>query len=420
MKPISNDSKIGFIIHTYSHIEPKIYFNHMACMLNWSNKYTMAFLGFDRERTADARNILVKSAQSMNCTHIIVVDDDHIMPMHSLEALSKNEDAMIVSGIITKRKPPYDQVGFVREGEWYCPINVPIDGRSYLVDVPAMGCTLFDMEVFSIVPEPWFVDTTSVKADNTIYNKRSDTNFFEKCQKAGIKMIVDTRVVVGHLKEPEAIYPHLVPDVFEMNRKDKIRHKEDSLKRQEEVYKKASEYAKDSVLDLGCGHPAKLIKHFKDCEITGIDFPDKMLEIALESNKLNGGKNKTWLGKDLNEEFDGGKKFDVIIASDVIEHLRDPDILLKTARNHMSNESVLVVSSPEASTCSGTNPLHVKEFTKVELFGVLAANELSVIDSFSYQETLDVPYTNNVFVCKLSKEPENGNYKSSEESGKSL
>jgi len=424
MKPLSDNSKIGWMIHTYGPIEPKVYFNHMSCMINCASKYHITFLGIDKHRTADSRNILVQAAKSMNCTHLLSIDSDHLVPPYILECLSKNKDAMIVSGLITKRKPPFDQVGFVREGDLYCPIAVVPDGRSYLVDMPAMGCTLFDMKVFDMVDEPYFVDQVGIKPNGEAYNRRSDSIFFEKCYNAGIKMIVDSRVLVGHLMEPEAIYPNCVPNTVELNRKDKIRQSNESLKHQNEVYEKAKDIAIDkdcrTVLDLGCGNPTKLVNKlgFVD-NITGIDFPEKILDIAVAGNKANGRAEKNWLGRDLNEEFNLHCTFDLIIAADVIEHLADTDTMLESVVKHMDDDSIFVISSPDSKTTAQDNPLHVREFTSEELFGVLLSNNLEVIENFSYQEMQDVPYTNNVFVCKkVIKESKNGDNITSKESSK--
>ena len=425
MKPLSKNSKIGWMIHTYGPLEPKVYFNHMTCMLKCASKYNMAFLGIDKHRTADSRNILVQAAKSMKCTHLLSIDSDHIVPTDILECLSKNNDAMIVSGLITKRKPPFDQVGFVKDGDWYCPINVVPDGRSYLVHMPAMGCTLFDMKVFDMVSEPYFVDQVGVKKNGEAYNRRSDSIFFEKCYKAGITMIVDSRMLIGHLMEPEAVYPNCVPSTVELNRKDKIRQSNESLLHQVEVYEKAKDIAITNdcktVLDLGCGNPTKLINKlgFVD-SITGVDFPEKILDIAAAGNRADGRAEKNWLGRDLNEEFNLHCKFDLIIAADVIEHLADSDSMLESVVEHMDDNSIFIISSPDSKTTAQDNPLHVREFTREELFGVLLANDLQVIEPFSYQETLDVSYTNNVFVCKkVIKESKNGNHITSKESSES-
>jgi len=392
--------------------------------MSWAKKFNMAFIGIDKQRAADARNILVESARSLNCTHILIIDADHIIPEHMLECLSLNEDAAIVSGLVTKRKPPFSQVGFVWKDDGYCPIDVPLDGQSYLVDIPAMGCTLIDMEVFDNLSEPFFFDSVAVKSNGEAYNKRSDANFFEKAKKAGYKMIVDSRVLIGHLKDSEAVFPNTVPDVVELNRKNKIWGDDESLRYQEEVYSLANEIAagfddageKVRVLDLGCGNPTKLNKHLGWVDkIVGIDFPEKIMSIAAAGNRSNGRADKRWIGHDLSAEIDLKEKFDIVVLADVIEHVTDPDMLLENAKRHMDKDSILVVSSPEKRTTMQSNPLHVKEFTCEELLAILAANGLSTIEQKNYQEIVGAPYTNNIFVCKL-RGKEDGNSNKAKES----
>ncbi len=402
MKPIDKDSKIGWLIHSYGPIEPKVYFNHMGTMLRWSKKFNMVFIGIDKQRTADSRNILVATARSMKCTHILFVDADHILPEHMLECLSLNNDASIVSGLITKRKPPYSQVGFIRDKDGYYPIEIPLDGKSYLVDTAAMGCTLIDIDIFDTLEEPFFFDSLDVRKNGDTYNKRSDTNFFEKAKAAGYKIIIDSRVLVGHMRDAEAVFPNCVPNTKQLNKQDKIRRKEDSLKYQREVYNTAASYVRSeenlTLLDLGCGHPAKLVVSFnKPKKIVGVDFSEKILDIASTEGIGN------WIGHDLETELDLKEKFDLIICADVIEHISDTDMLLENAKRHMSDKSLLVISSPERKSTMIDNPLHVREFSCEELSAILYANGFSIIETKQYQEVAIIPYTNNIFVCRLSK-----------------
>lgn len=406
MKQLDESSKIGWITHTYGPIDPKVYFNHLGCMLKWSRKFNVVFLGIDKHRTAEARDILIASAIAEKCTHLLIVDADHILPHHTLPCLAMNDDCSIASGLITKRKPPYAQVGFVVDSEkkhLYNPIQVPLDNQSYNVDVPAMGCTLIDIEVFDDLEAPFFLDCIEEKEDGTLYNKRSDTRFFENVRATGRKIVVDTRVLVGHMRDAQPIYPNCVPSTKALNKEDRIRQADDSLKHQAKVYDVANEigikYDCDSVLDLGCGNPAKLLSIFDN--VVGIDFPEKILDIAASAIKVN--HNARWIGHDLDDGIDMGSKFDIVICSDVIEHVNDPDMLLENAARHMSDESFLVISSPERTTVKEDNPLHVKEFSFEELKATLLANGFEIVDHEQYEEVTMVPYTNNVFVCKLRK-----------------
>jgi len=413
MKQLDENSKIGWLTHTYGPIDPNIYFNHLGSMLQWSNKFNIVFIGIDKHRVADARNILVQKAIDMNCTHILIIDADHILPKHMLECLSNNEDALVVSGLVTKRKLPYSQVGFVRtdDGEGYNPISIPIDGRSYLVDVPAMGCTLIDVDIFDTISEPYFVDTLAQNSNGECYNKRSDTNFFEKVRAANHKIIIDSRVLVGHMRDAEPVFPDCVPDVNELNKKNKIRTSEDSMKHQLRIYDKANELAilrggSRGVLDLGCGNPVKLTSHLGGWadKIIGVDLPEKITSIAEVASSCKVANKCRWLGYDLNAEFTIGDSFGLVISADVIEHLDCPGSLLETAKNHMTNDSIFIISSPEKSTTRQDNPLHKQEFTLEELSALIHDHGLTIIDREQYQEEAgDVPYTNNICICKLNE-----------------
>jgi 2-polyprenyl-3-methyl-5-hydroxy-6-metoxy-1,4-benzoquinol methylase len=397
MKLLSKTDKIGWFIHTYGPIDPVVYFNHMSNIMKWSSQYKMAFLGIDKYRAADARNMLVDSAKSLKCTHILIVDSDHILPDHTLECLQRNKDADIVSGLICKRKPPYEQVGFCKddEGEYYA-VDLAIDGRSYLVDMPAMGCTLIDMSVFDKLEKPYFEDVTATRANGDKWSKRSDSRFFDLVKDAGVKCIIDSRVLVGHVGSPNIIYPNNVPDTKKMNQDDRIWDNSMATKYQAPVYGRANSIAdsidKCQLLDLGCGNPQKL-KPFRVSNITGIDFPSKILDIAA------GGIKGNWLGRDLNEEFNLDYHYDLIIAADVIEHVDNTDVFFTNVNNHAKEGTFLVLSSPEKTSVKRHNPLHVREFMKEELKGIITANGWSIEDFFQYTEdTGKTEYTNNVFI----------------------
>ena len=63
-------------------------------------------------------------------------------------------------------------------------------------------------------------------------------------------------------------------------------------------------------------------------------------------------------------EFDGGR-YDCIYASEVIEHVTDPDSFLKTCREHLSERGVLIFTTPRAEYIS---PLNQREEVYANLF----------------------------------------------------
>lgn len=51
-----------------------------------------------------------------------------------------------------------------------------------------------------------------------------------------------------------------------------------------------------------------------------------------------------------------GRKFDCIYASEVLEHIQDPDHFLRTCRNHLNDDGVLIMTTPAAEYINDQNP----------------------------------------------------------------
>lgn len=112
---------------------------------------------------------------------------------------------------------------------------------------------------------------------------------------------------------------------------------------QDEVYFAAKSISEklnyNSILDIGCGSAFKLIKYFGDKKITGLELEPNLTFIKSQY------PDKDFRLSDFNAEFN--ESFDLIICSDVVEHLLDPDELL----NFISKIDFkhLVISTPERS-----------------------------------------------------------------------
>tara|TARA_R100000808_G_C2149107_1_gene157431 strand:- start:518 stop:1138 length:621 start_codon:yes stop_codon:yes gene_type:complete len=153
---------------------------------------------------------------------------------------------------------------------------------------------------------------------------------------------------------------------------------------QDRVYAKAREVCERNncmtVLDIGCGSGYKLIKYFSDKIFLGLELEP----------------NLSWLKETYPHyhfqlsDFDNppGGRFDLVICSDVIEHLLDPDQLLEFVQK--LNFGTFVVSTPERDnmqllqkgfTWDGPphNQYHVREWTEDEF-------EQYISETFNIQE----------------------------------
>jgi len=148
---------------------------------------------------------------------------------------------------------------------------------------------------------------------------------------------------------------------------------------QQAVYEKALAICNDlkynKIIDVGCGSGYKLVNMFGDKDITGLE-----LEPALSFLKEKYPNHK-WLESNFSKVPKG--RFDMLICSDVIEHIDNPDNLLNFINK--INCKTIVLSTPsrecyEDKYMNGPprNPCHFREWTVDELneylsqsFGIL-------------------------------------------------
>ncbi|MDD3083399.1 MAG: class I SAM-dependent methyltransferase [Candidatus ainarchaeum sp.] len=100
---------------------------------------------------------------------------------------------------------------------------------------------------------------------------------------------------------------------------------------------------KSFVLDVGCSTGKlgeKLIKE-KKCRVFGVDFSPKAIKIA--SKRLD--KTNFFNLDSEGLPFDNNK-FDVIIFADVLEHIKQPDLVLKKFKKILSDDGIVITSIP--------------------------------------------------------------------------
>ncbi len=148
-----------------------------------------------------------------------------------------------------------------------------------------------------------------------------------------------------------------------------------------------------SILDVGCG--AGLL-----CEplarlggdVTGVDAAPENIEIA-QSHAYAMELNIDYRAGELTQQNLG--KFDIVTSMEVIEHVNDPMDFIVTLKQHLHDDGILLLSTPNRTTQSklllveaaerlgkiprGTHN-HDKFITPKELTAMLSDAGLSVID----------------------------------------
>lgn len=99
------------------------------------------------------------------------------------------------------------------------------------------------------------------------------------------------------------------------------------------------------VLDVGCstGFLGEYLIKEKKCVVDGVEYDEQAGAIA--STRLTGFIRGDVEDESLLENFNG-KTYDVIIAGDILEHLKDPSRLLRKLSNFLSDNGKIILSLP--------------------------------------------------------------------------
>lgn len=157
---------------------------------------------------------------------------------------------------------------------------------------------------------------------------------------------------------------------------------EEGSKWQREVYVRARAWTDRlqlySVLDIGCGNASKLLEFFGTKVTAGSEISPNY-EWLLQTHP-----ERTWIN---GEGFVERPEFDVglAIAADIIEHLQDPDKLMKYIFE--VNPELVVISTPDRSLAVGQeegppfHAWHMREWNYTE-FENYVGQYLDIIEHF--------------------------------------
>lgn len=98
------------------------------------------------------------------------------------------------------------------------------------------------------------------------------------------------------------------------------------------------------ILDVGCGD-GRLLNKIKNQELFGVDVNLKELEKAEQRGVVTSRLNIDIEPLPYKDDF-----FDVIISSEVVEHLLVPDNLIKEAYRVLKNDGIFIVTTPNVAS----------------------------------------------------------------------
>lgn len=147
---------------------------------------------------------------------------------------------------------------------------------------------------------------------------------------------------------------------------------------------------KSEVLDMGCacGDLAEQLHIRKKCTVYGLEFNPSSVAKCIQKKVFAQVRqfDLNTLAESSFPEFK--QKFDYCILGDVLEHLQNPDDVLKTAASYLKKDGVVIISLPNLSHASIKANLLLNDFTRTPL-GILDKTHLHF---FTYKNIAELLY----------------------------
>ncbi|MCV0393501.1 MAG: methyltransferase domain-containing protein, partial [Nitrosopumilus sp.] len=144
------------------------------------------------------------------------------------------------------------------------------------------------------------------------------------------------------------------------------------------------------VLDAGCGtgYGSYLLAQKGAKSVLGIDTSKEAITFCKNNFKIN---NVQFKEDDCTNPKVSDSSIDVVIAFEILEHLKNPEQFLSHAKRILKNNGLLILSTPNKKTYNSVNPFHEKEYSREELEEFLKTKfEYVSIFHQSYPSTLAI------------------------------
>jgi hypothetical protein len=145
------------------------------------------------------RNNLVRTVLAAPATtHLFIMDSDTEPPRDVLDRLLAL-DVPIASGcypLLMRNGLRWSLANKDSDGRYRLLEWLPSDEQPFEVDAGGAGCLLITREVFEKIKWPWF--HWIERKDGSQLSE--DIYFFRKCNRAGLRVLVDPQVVCNHYK----------------------------------------------------------------------------------------------------------------------------------------------------------------------------------------------------------------------------
>ena len=173
-------------------------------------------------------------------------------------------------------------------------------------------------------------------------------------------------------------------------------------------YKKINHNRID-ILDLGCGRGwlAPIISKYGS--YTGVDFSPEAIKIAQQKY----GERATFIlsdGTQANWGLEQKPSFDVIVCSEVIEHITEQTSFIESAVKLLKNDGILVLTTPNGNLWKLFEKRRVNQkfkqpienwLTPLQLKDLLKLHNLAILDHEGGYLTYRFPYLRGIKIFEL-------------------
>lgn len=153
------------------------------------------------------------------------------------------------------------------------------------------------------------------------------------------------------------------------------------------------------VCDLACGH-GELIKKLKEdgIEVLGVESSIERVE-ALRRDNIN------VINEDVDDLEVCEENFDAIICMECMEHIKNPQKLVRNIYNMLKLGGYVFVTVPYLHNCE--SDAHVRHFDENQLYTYFA--DLFVVENIMKIPYLNNEYQNNIFLAARKSNKESSN-----------
>jgi 2-polyprenyl-3-methyl-5-hydroxy-6-metoxy-1,4-benzoquinol methylase len=147
----------------------------------------------------------------------------------------------------------------------------------------------------------------------------------------------------------------------------------------------------DSALDIGCGYGSgsRYLREF--CRrVTGIDVDGEAVARANTDYMITNLNFFTCDVADLEDRFAEWPEFNVITSVDVLEHVSDPEMMVRDCYEILPKGGLFICGTPRKQELAERNTWHNHEFKPTEFYALMEAYFNRVFRFAQNEETVSV------------------------------